>query len=671
MGLVSFLSSRTEVLRVSSRHATSRLNAVARAMIQTATFTETPLTDAGLDGTGQVVQVIDSGVDETSCFFIDDDGQEVTHGHYYEELWVPLPPTPSPSAAFLPTSGTVPLSLSQGVLAVTTATVSPTLAFQIFEGGDFSIYPDRRKIIQYTNMIKTDSATQSHGSSLTASTASGGKYQSPWLPGADFENDDKRGHGTHTAGSVAGATLHTPAETVVCSEPKEVGCVGGCIDRNDPRWSDDLTPSSSQTPWEGDLDRICPEFGCDNTTEPWCLSDDVSQTLTDHGGMAQGAKLSIFDVFLGESSLSNYPGNGLWEPCAEAGCKIHSASLGGDTECVVTSISIVYDDFMYKNPENLLIFAAGNEGENIRSVCTITSPAIGKNVLSVGSTSLGEAHLTVTSAARTQIDETNGFADVDMVSTFSSYGFTQDRRIKPEVVAPGDAIYSASSDATDTHSCRLQAIFGTSMSCPIVAGASAMIRQYFLDDSFYVADVTARGWCDNDTFPCEAFSPSSATVKALLINSANLMGGSSEPDGLRGFGRIHLEMGMPLGGEGSLALFVADQAALPEFDSQEFFFNVDADAGLDFRATLSWIDPPCSAFAAAQLVHDLDLEVVSPSGEMHIMWVSLGLSDNRNVNERVIVAAADVESGIWTVRVVTNGLTTLSQRYSLVVNGAI
>lgn len=57
MGLVSFLSSRTEVLRVSSRHATSRLNAVARAMIQTATFTETPLTDAGLDGTGQVVQV--------------------------------------------------------------------------------------------------------------------------------------------------------------------------------------------------------------------------------------------------------------------------------------------------------------------------------------------------------------------------------------------------------------------------------------------------------------------------------------------------------------------------------------------------------------------------------------------------------------------------------------
>ena len=57
MGLVSFLSSRVEVLRVSPRHGASLLNAVARPMIQSATLTESPLTAAGLDGTGQVVQV--------------------------------------------------------------------------------------------------------------------------------------------------------------------------------------------------------------------------------------------------------------------------------------------------------------------------------------------------------------------------------------------------------------------------------------------------------------------------------------------------------------------------------------------------------------------------------------------------------------------------------------
>ena len=130
---------------------------------------------------------------------------------------------------------------------------------------------------------------------------------------------------------------------------------------------------------------------------------------------------------------------------------------------------------------------------------------------------------------------------------------------------------------------------------------------------------------------------------------------------------------MPLEGEGSLALFVADSSyfSLPELSSQEFVFDVDADGGLDFRATLSWIDPPATSSAVHQLVHDLDLEVVSPDGTTHIMWASSGELDTSNVNERVIIAAADVESGTWTVRVSTKGLLAESQSYSLVVNGAI
>lgn len=52
------------------------------------------------------------------------------------------------------------------------------------------------------------------------------------------------------------------------------------------------------------------------------------------------------------------------------------------------------------------------------------------------------------------------------------------------------------------------------------------------------------------------------------------------------------------------------------------------------------------------------------------MWAS-GVVDSVNVNERVIVAVADVESGSWTIRVSAERLTTDVQRYSLVVNGAI
>ena len=52
----------------------------------------------------------------------------------------------------------------------------------------------------------------------------------------------------------------------------------------------------------------------------------------------------------------------------------------------------------------------------------------------------------------------------------------------------------------------------------LLALCFSQIRQYFVDPSFYVADVTARGWCNDDGFRCEAFSPSSATVKARTIS---------------------------------------------------------------------------------------------------------------------------------------------------------
>ncbi|CAN0488571.1 unnamed protein product, partial [Scytosiphon promiscuus] len=123
-------------------------------------------------------------------------------------------------------------------------------------------------------------------------------------------------------------------------------------------------------------------FECDVEAEGWCLSDDVGETLTEHGGMARGAKLAIFDTFVGDLGLVDYPGNGLWEPCLQAGCKVHSNSWGGDYLCSVDTLDVLYDDFMYKNQENLLIFAAGNEGElgddKDRKVCTIGSPGIGK-----------------------------------------------------------------------------------------------------------------------------------------------------------------------------------------------------------------------------------------------------------------------------------------------------
>lgn len=57
MGLVSHLAAVPEVQRISPLHASELKNAVAGSIVQSGTVADRPLTEAGLDGTGEVIQV--------------------------------------------------------------------------------------------------------------------------------------------------------------------------------------------------------------------------------------------------------------------------------------------------------------------------------------------------------------------------------------------------------------------------------------------------------------------------------------------------------------------------------------------------------------------------------------------------------------------------------------
>lgn len=99
-------------------------------------------------------------------------------------------------------------------------------------------------------------------------------------------------------------------------------------------------------------------------------------------------------------------------------------------------------------------------------------------------------------------------------------------------------------------------------------------------------------------------------------------------------------------------------------------FQVNADANLELRATLCWLDPPTPAMTVRKIQHDLDLTMTSPSGDVYTMWGS-GTVDSVNVNERVIVRTDQLESGAWNLKVSSKALLTDSQDYSLVITGAI
>lgn len=159
--------------------------------------------------------------------------------------------------------------------------------------------------------------------------------------------------------------------------------------------------------------------------------------------------------------------------------------------------------------------------------------------------------------------------------------------------------------------------------------------------------------------------------QAMLVNSAYSLTGSSVPDAFSGFGRIQLENVMPLNGEGDMNLFVADAMTtdLDDYTVDEYSFKMNGSTGMEFRATLAWIDPPASSLSGYQLVNDLDLAVYSPSGVKYTMWDYE--PDSSNVIERVVIPASvdAAENGTWIVAVSALSLSDV-QPYSLVVTGA-
>lgn len=88
--------------------------------------------------------------------------------------------------------------------------------------------------------------------------------------------------------------------------------------------------------------------------------------------------------------------------------------------------------------------------------------------------------------------------------------------------------------------CALDSLGGTSMSAPAVAGAAAIVRQFFANGAL-AAYLDGAGLCDGGFDAgsgggaegegvyaraglCDAFSPSGYLVKAVLINSAMWLG---------------------------------------------------------------------------------------------------------------------------------------------------
>ena len=325
-------------------------------------------------------------------------------------------------------------------------------------------------------------------------------------------------------------------------------------------------------------------------------------------GMASGSKIAFFDIGPpGEDAPLKIPSDmrEMFPTAYSARARLHSNSWGGGY--FYDSYCIEVDEYMYTHSDFLVLFAAGNDG--LDGAGTIGSPGLSKNALTVGAS-------------------INSFTYMGSMANFSSIGPTFDGRIKPDITAPGHEIQSAraTSEFSSYRSCDTVGMSGTSMATPIVAGTAALVIQYFEDPMFWVS------YCNPAYILCSkgAFRPLGPTVKALLLHSAEAMDGGPAPDVYQGYGRVDLLNILPLVtfSTSPYTLFLDEATITP---LTEFTYKVTVKSILQpLKVTISWFDPPNTEFAARVLVHDLDLLLISPSGDVFYGNGGINVRDELN-----------------------------------------
>lgn len=293
--------------------------------------------------------------------------------------------------------------------------------------------------------------------------------------------------------------------------------------------------------------------------------------------------------------------------------------------------SIVVDEDL------VVVIAAGND-RNDESDETSTPPRD-----CTTSTSTVEADCISTRATAKNVITVGAMKSSSTITDFSSYGPTNDGRMKPDIVAHGFDLISLLDGADDASGPNS----GTSMATPVVTGIVALLLQ----------DAAAL-----------AMPLDPSAVRALLFHTANDVDGTGQanpgPDFSTGWGIADAKGAVDtLRGE-CLKQATLNGTGLGNAWEQTF----EVPQGLsDLRVTLVWDDPESSPPSANDttplLINDLDLRLLPPgnAGTPAMPWVldpanpddpATTGDDTRNPVEQVFVS--NPVPGTWTARVLAD-----------------
>jgi hypothetical protein len=354
------------------------------------------------------------------------------------------------------------------------------------------------------------------------------------------------------------------------------------------------------------------------------VSSPAAHGYDNDDGMAPNAQI-LFDDIGSNGGLTGSGSIPMWQQAFAGGAAIHSNSYGSSTFGEYVGSDRLADKALRELEGMIILFAAGNSGPGSN---TIGSPGNAKNVTTVGALRHGNS---------------------SVVASFSSRGPTDDGRLKPDILSTGEDIESAGGDTNNTTvdvNPSRRTTSGTSMSTPITAGSTALLRQYFTD-GFYPTG--AKNTAD-------AHTPRGPLMKAVLLNGTNTDGGFFANN--IGWGRVWLDNSLYFSGESKKLRFWE----VSNFDGlqtgEQFTTSVAVQAGQEFRATLVWYDLEGPTGSGVTLVNNLDLTVS--------VGANTYLGNNFSANNSVTTGSTDA---INTVEQVRFSLP-VSGNYTITVNAA-
>ena len=335
----------------------------------------------------------------------------------------------------------------------------------------------------------------------------------------------------------------------------------------------------------------------------------------------------------------------------------------------------MWDSILYHAPDYLIVHAAGNSrvenGPAVGSSFQYFSPADSATVLTGTRTAgmssndsfntiptYGNAKNILTVGAVSGLQ--NGYKNSSdaVVSNFSSWGPTDDGRIKPDLVANGVGVLSSVSSSDNAYG----VISGTSMAAPSVTGSLLLLQELY-------SNKHAGKFIH------------SASLKGVAIHTADEAGAAAGPDYKYGWGLMNTL---------HAANFIdnkynSDTIIETTLNNNDTFRYSFVASGADMvKATLVWTDAPAGINYAfrlnnptSKLINDLDVKVIS-NGINYYPWVLNPKQPQqaayKGVNSLDNLERVDIDTtipgNVFTVIVTHKGtLQRGSQAFSLVVSG--